>query len=100
MLNLPATLTRHEAKEILGTLLEALAGVDGDLVAVDASLLENLDSSALAVLLDCRRHAHAAGKQLEVHGARPKLVELARLYDVDQIVGLVTSAPAALVAAV
>jgi phospholipid transport system transporter-binding protein len=97
MLNLPATLTRHEAKEILSMLLEALAGVTGDRVAVDASRLENLDSSALAVLLDCRRHAHAAGKQLEVHGARPKLVELARLYDVDQIVGLVTNAPAALV---
>ena len=94
MLSLPATLTRHEARDTLDALLSGMSTTADDPVTVDASPLTTLDSSALAVLLDCRRHAHAAGKRLDVLGAPTKLVELARLYDVDQLVGFVTAAPA------
>jgi phospholipid transport system transporter-binding protein len=91
MLSLPATLTRYEARETLAALLSGMSGVVSDPVTVDASPLKSLDSSALAVLLDCRRQAHAAGKRLDVLGAPAKLVELARLYDVDHLVGFVTA---------
>jgi phospholipid transport system transporter-binding protein len=95
MLSLPATLTRYEARETLQALLSGIAASHSDPVTVDASALKALDSSALAVLLDCRRQAHAAGKRLDVVGAPVKLVELARLYDLDLLVGFSTAAPAA-----
>ena len=50
---------------------------------MDASALNDFDSSALAVLLECRRRAQAAGRPFRVDGAPLKLVELARLYGVD-----------------
>jgi phospholipid transport system transporter-binding protein len=92
MLSLPATLTRHEARDTLDALLSGMSTTIDDPVTVDASALRSLDSSALAVLLDCRRHAHAAGKRLDVLGAPAKLVELARLYDVDHLVGFAAAA--------
>ncbi len=52
-------------------------------VVVDASGLKHFDSSALAVLLECRRLAQAWGKGFVVRNAPPKLAALAHLYGVD-----------------
>ena len=51
-------------------------------VLLDASGLERFDSSALAVLLACRREALALGRTLQVQGLSERLRELAKLYGV------------------
>ena len=56
--------------------------------AVDASALREFDSSALALLLQARRQAAAAGRAFELHGAPPGLVQLAQLYGVAGLLGL------------
>jgi phospholipid transport system transporter-binding protein len=55
---------------------------------VDASALAELDSAAVAVLLECRRRAAAAGRPFELIGAPPKLTQLAKLYGVAPLLGL------------
>jgi phospholipid transport system transporter-binding protein len=79
MLSLPATVTLAEASR---TLLAVDIGDKAELT-VDASALQDFDSAALALLLECRRRAQAAGKAFRIHGAPQKLIELARLYGVD-----------------
>ncbi len=53
--------------------------------AVDASALQHFDSSALAVLLECRRLADAQGRKIRVCNAPAKLGQLARLYGIDEL---------------
>ena len=88
MLRLPETLTVDDATAALAGLAQALQGETGATAAVDASGLQRFDSAALAVLLACRRLAQAAGKGFAVHGAPPKLAELARLYGLDALLTL------------
>ncbi len=52
---------------------------------LDASGLSTLDTSAIAVLLECRRVAAASGKTLPIDGLPAKLNELARLYGVGEL---------------
>jgi phospholipid transport system transporter-binding protein len=52
--------------------------------------LTRFDSSALAVLLECRREASALGRSFAVRGLSPRLRELASLYGVA---GLLPTAP-------
>ena len=61
-------------------------------MTVDASALEKFDSSALAVLLDCRRQALAVGQSFIVVGASQRLTQLATLYGVSQLIFGTTSA--------
>ncbi|MBL0090099.1 MAG: STAS domain-containing protein [Ideonella sp.] len=85
-LALPAVLTMAEARGTLAS-LEAALQADSQPV-IDASALQTLDTAAVAVLLQCRRLAAAAGKPLKIAGAPPKLAELARLYGVDEVLDL------------
>ena len=55
---------------------------------IAASALADLDTAAIAVLLDCRRQAQAAGKTLQVVGAPAKLAQLATLYGVADLLAL------------
>lgn len=82
MLVLPAELTHVQANTCLGMLREAARGTQADAVLVDASALLRFDSSALAVLLECRREAIADGKGFFVRGLSPRLQALAQLYGV------------------
>jgi phospholipid transport system transporter-binding protein len=91
MLILPATLTAREATDALRMLADALERHAAQTVVVDASPLVQLDSAALAVLLECRRRAEALGKGFELQGAPAKLTALAKLYGVD---GLILAPPA------
>ncbi|MEH3087345.1 MAG: STAS domain-containing protein [Xylophilus ampelinus] len=84
-LALPAVLTHREARACLDGLLRGLPSAGAAPVAVDAATLERFDSSALAVLLACRR-ASPAG--LAVRGAPDRLAGLARLYGVAALLGL------------
>ena len=51
----------------------------------DASALDRFDSSALAVLLECRREALALGKSFAVTQLPARLRELATLYGVADL---------------
>ena len=85
MLVLPAELTLQQATACLAMLLQGLRAGTQPEVRVDASALMQFDSSAIAVLLACRRASLAAGKTFAVHGLSPKLVQLAGLYGVTEL---------------
>lgn len=92
MLVLPAKLTHEEAPACMRMLQQGLSGATGPDTAtvIDASALAHFDSSAIAVLLECRREAGALGRGFAVKGLSARLRELASLYGVA---GLLPAAP-------
>lgn len=60
-------------------------GSGGAGLVINASALSVFDSSALAVLLECRRQAMAAGQRFSVSGAPARLLQLATLYGVVEL---------------
>jgi phospholipid transport system transporter-binding protein len=89
MLVLPAELTHDQAPACSRMLAQALRSEGEATVVADAGALEHFDSSALAVLLDCRREALARGKSFAVARMPARLRELASVYGV---VGLLPAA--------
>ena len=85
MLVLPATITNREARDTLRMLSQALQRERDPDIVVNASTLQQFDSAALAVLLECERLAQAWGKGFAIRQAPPKLVALARLYGLDAL---------------
>ena len=83
---LPARITMSDARATLAQLQPLLLAADAPVI--DASALADLDTAAIAVLLDCRRQAQAAGKPLQVVGAPAKLAQLATLYGVADLLAL------------
>ena len=59
----------------------------GTQTVIDAGGLRHFDSSALAVLLDCKREAARQQKVFTLQGAPPKLLALADLYGVRELLG-------------
>ena len=55
-------------------------------VVADATNLSRFDSSALAVLLACRRQAQALGRAFYVSGLPPRLRQLAGLYGIAELI--------------
>ena len=90
MLVLPPKLTHDEAPACVLMLRQGLAGQAASSTVVDASALTQFDSSALAVLLECRRESSALGRGFAVKGLPARLRELASLYGVA---GLLPAAP-------
>jgi phospholipid transport system transporter-binding protein len=82
MLELPAELTQQQASACLARLLQGLRAQTQPDVVVDARALTHFDSSALAVLLACRRESLAAGKTFSAQHLPAKLMQLAGLYGV------------------
>jgi phospholipid transport system transporter-binding protein len=82
MLVLPSKLTHDEATACAYMLQRGLAGQSDGATVVDASALVQFDSSALAVLLECRRESVGLGRSFSVKGLPPRLRELASLYGV------------------
>lgn len=95
MLMLPAVLTHDQVRDILRLFRETLdqasaaGGGQAVLLTVDGSALQQFDSSALAVLLECQRMARANGRAFAVQSLPRRLTDLAKLYGVD---GLLQSA--------
>lgn len=83
-MQLPAKATLNEAAALAASLPQALAGSAG-VFRVDASLMQEVDSSTIALLLQAQRLAQAAGRGFEVTGLPPKLLALASLYGVDSL---------------
>ncbi len=88
---LPETLTLGEASASLAALRQAFLADADPVWRIDAAPLRQLDSSAIAVLLECRRMAAAARREVQIVGAPPRLMELAHLYGVDQLISGVRS---------
>ena len=85
LLSLPALLTHDQATACAQSLGLGIRAERGDNVVIDASALEKFDSSALAVLLQCRRDSVASGKSFAVTGQPIKLRELANLYGISEL---------------
>ena len=86
MLVLPPELTHRQAAACLRMLMQGLLKHRGDpTVVVDAHALRVFDTSALAVLLECRREALALGKLFRVQGLPESLMGMAGVYGVDQL---------------
>lgn len=86
MIRLPATLMHAQAESCLRNLsaqIDASAGV----VQLDAQDLQAFDSSALAVLLACRRRVQTSGRVLEVRNMPERLQSLAHVYGVHGLLG-------------
>ena len=94
MLVLPAELTHRQAAACLGMLQQGLRAVAGPAVVVDATALTVLDSSALAVILACRRACQTDGKTFTITGLDARLQGLSVLYGVDSLL-VPASAPRA-----
>lgn len=93
MLVLPQELTQVQATACLAGLVRALSKETGPTVTVNASSLDRFDSSALAVLLACRRQVLTLGKQFVIQGLPKRLADLAALYGVDPLLASAATAP-------
>ena len=90
-MQLPSSTTLADVPALLKPLQQAVACGQGP-VQLDASGMQNFDTSALALLMQAHRLARAAGREFSVVGAPAKLVQLAQLYGVEGLLSL--SAPA------
>lgn len=82
VLRLPPVLTHDQAQACRLQLAQAMAASPDRVLLLDALDLRHFDSSALAVLLACRRQAQALGRSLQLQGLAAPLRELAGLYGV------------------
>ena len=96
-MQLPAQATLDHAAGLAESLPAALAELGaGEPFCIDASGLQSFDSSTIALLMQARRLAQAAGREFQVVGAPAQLAQLARLYGVEDLLALVdTAEPAA-----
>lgn len=82
-LALPEQLTLRDAKAALAVLVAAVHQQPAQAaVRVNAAPLRKFDSSALAVLLECRRVALGSGRGFSVDGLPDSLQGLAQVYGV------------------
>jgi phospholipid transport system transporter-binding protein len=97
MLVLPATLTLAQANEAVRAVETALGqgSVEKGAFVVDATALRGFDTAAIAVLLEARRLAQAAGRAFSVRAAPAAMVTLSGLYGVDALLGFEPDAAAA-----
>jgi len=86
--SLPSSLTLKDAPAVLETLRQSFANTGGDTWRIDAGAIAQLDTSALAVLLECARIAAGAQRKLEILNAPPRMADLAHLYGVDSLLGV------------
>ena len=87
MANLPETLGLKDAAAVLQDLRSQMRGESGAQIVIDVAALRHFDSSALAVLLDCKREAARLQKSFLLKSAPPKLLALADLYGVRELLG-------------
>jgi len=88
MTALPPSLTLKDAQAVLESLRQSFAADGGDIWRIDAAPVTQLDTSALAVLLECSRMAAAGKRKLEIVNAPARMTDLAHLYGVDGLLGV------------
>ena len=84
--SLPAVLTHAQASATAQALLAAVQSQPQ--LTIDASALQQFDSSALAVLLDGIRQAQALGGQLQVQGLPARAHSLVQVYGLTDVLQL------------
>lgn len=96
MLALPERLTFADACGVLGNLETVLlqSAPSAEPLRIDGSALKSFDSSAIAVLLACRRAARAAGRDVAISGLPPTMTDLAGLYGVSELLPSTAAQPA------
>ena len=86
---LPASLTLKDAQAVLASLRQSLAAEGGaEVWRIDAASVTQIDTSALAVLLECARMAAAAKRKFQIINAPARMSDLAHLYGVDGLLGV------------
>lgn len=94
-MQLPESLSLRTARAVAAELELALSRcAPGSAVSIDAAALKELDSSALAVLIQAQRIARRQGLQLGLRHAPARLTQLAALYGLEELIGA-GSAPSA-----
>jgi phospholipid transport system transporter-binding protein len=88
MTALPSSLTLKDAQAVLESLRGSFAADGGEVWRIDAAPVTQLDTSALAVLLECLRMALAGKRKLEIVNPPPRMTDLAHLYGVDGLLGV------------
>ena len=88
MLSLPSTLGLVEAPLWVDRLGAELRDQEASELVIDASALSEFDSSVLAVLLQVRREAARLNRSVVVQGSPAKLIALATLYGVNELLAL------------
>lgn len=91
-MRLPATATLEQAADLAASLPAAVAEGTG-VLRIDAGALRDCDTSTIALLLQARRLAQAAGRGFEVVAAPAKLAQLAQLYGVEELLSLAPAGP-------
>jgi phospholipid transport system transporter-binding protein len=86
VLTLPAVANLGAAAGLASSLQVQLEAGSGP-VRVDASALQVYDTSTVALLMQLRRLAQQAGRSFELQAPPTQLVQLARLYGVDELLG-------------
>jgi len=82
---LPTEITHAQAAGCLNLLLTTARTENRGQIVVDAAQLTRFDSSALAVLLECRREMLKTGQRFMLSGTPARLAELAQLYGVTEL---------------
>ena len=82
---LPADLRHGNAAACMAVLQAQIRNSPDSEVEIEAGQLTDFDSSALAVLLGCRREAESLTKTLKFKQFPAKLRELALLYGVSEL---------------
>ncbi len=90
---LPAVLTHELAAQLEREIKSQVLAQPADVV-VDAAALQEFDSSALALLLACRREAMSAGKSFSVRSLPARVEQLAGLYGIAGLISSDTQATA------
>jgi phospholipid transport system transporter-binding protein len=85
LLILPADLRHTNAAACLAQLQSQIRSSPSTEVEIQAGHLIDFDSAALAVLLGCRREAESLTKTLLFKQFPEKLLELAKLYGVSEL---------------
>ena len=85
LLTLPADLRHSNAAVCLAQLQSQIRSSTDKQIEIQAGALSDFDSSALAVLLGCRREAESLSKSLQFKQFPAKLRELALLYGVSDL---------------
>ena len=84
-LQLPEAATIDQVPALREQWALSLAEVGAGELQVQAEQMHSFDTSTLALLLDAQRTLQHQGGRLVVQGAPAKLVELARLYGIDEL---------------
>jgi phospholipid transport system transporter-binding protein len=84
-LSLPVSVTMDDASVALRSIETALSG--GGALEIDAAALAEVDTAAVALLLQAQRLAKARGVAVTLVNPPDKLLALARLYGVESLLG-------------